>query len=462
MAAFELELPAAYADAAIEDEAASIVGKTPTLINLSPERGEDLIARDSDVQFDLATVDATGTIDSTSLEVYINGVAAVLAGVAQSGFTRTLSNPQADVLRVIVSRTADFLSEEVVSARVKAYATSDSANVLDETYNFMIEDYAAPRILQAEAVDLQRVRVTFDESVIASDTTELDSALRPGNWVIDRFGDYLTPLVSVIVESVEVVTSSTVDLITDIPLTPGGTYRVTAANIEDTSGNAVVAPDDVATFLGWQPPVPEGRLFDLYRKLPSLNRQEDASKDLFRFVACIQEVANLLLYDIDKWIEIIDPDTAPEDWLDSMLLDLGNPFEFELTLTDKRRLAQVLVDMYRLKGTKVGIESVIRFFLGLEVTVDTFNGASGTWVMGESELGIDSVLGTSDIGLLYSFIVSVGVALTDTQRDQLRGIVEYMKPAHTHFIRLDEPVIPTVLDHLELGLSELGENWFLH
>jgi len=25
-----------------------------------------------------------------------------------------------------------------------------------------------------------------------------------------------------------------------------------------------------------------------------------------------------------------------------------------------------------------------------------------------------------------------------------------------------EPFIPDVLDHLELGLSELGENWMLH
>jgi len=37
-----------------------------------------------------------------------------------------------------------------------------------------------------------------------------------------------------------------------------------------------------------------------------------------------------------------------------------------------------------------------------------------------------------------------------------------MKPAHTHFARLVGPVIPAMIDHLELGLSQLGETWELH
>ena len=52
-------------------------------------------------------------------------------------------------------------------------------------------------------------------------------------------------------------------------------------------------------------------------------------------------------------------------------------------------------------------------------------------------------------------------ALTAEERLRVRIIVDYMKPAHTHF-RVVEPVIPEVIDHLELGLSELGETWLLH
>jgi hypothetical protein len=37
-----------------------------------------------------------------------------------------------------------------------------------------------------------------------------------------------------------------------------------------------------------------------------------------------------------------------------------------------------------------------------------------------------------------------------------------MKPAHTHFLGFVEPVAPVIVDHLELGISELGVEWTLH
>jgi len=54
------------------------------------------------------------------------------------------------------------------------------------------------------------------------------------------------------------------------------------------------------------------------------------------------------------------------------------------------------------------------------------------------------------------------MALTDTQRRQLRAVVDYMRPAHTHFVDLLEPGAPTTFDHWELGISELGASTDLH
>ncbi len=86
---------------------------------------------------------------------------------------------------------------------------------------------------------------------------------------------------------------------------------------------------------------------------------------------------------------------ASEDFLDLILQDLGNPFPFDLYVLGKRRLASVLVEMYRQKGTEAGIENAIRFFLGIDVTAITpFTGT--TLVLGESELGVDWELGPSD------------------------------------------------------------------
>ena len=42
------------------------------------------------------------------------------------------------------------------------------------------------------------------------------------------------------------------------------------------------------------------------------------------------------------------------------------------------------------------------------------------------------------------------------ERKRLRAIVEYLKPAHTHFVDLVEPLPPVVPDHWEIGVSEVG------
>lgn len=462
---YEIELPAAWFDALIEDAAPAVVGLTPTLINRDPEPLETKVPKSTNVAFDLATIGASGTVDLSATQAWIDGVLAFDAGTFQAGFngaSSAYSNPQADVLRVIIDKTVDFLSEAVVSVRVRSKAVGDP-NFLDETYTFTIADTTAPRVSNVIATDVKRVRVTFSESVLETAAGNVDSALTPGNWALDRLGDYLVPVVSAKVVSVEVVDTFTVDFLTDIPLTPGGNYRVTATTIKDLNGNTIVAPFNTKDFLGWLPPTPPGRDFDMYKRLPSINRREDETQDLFRFIGCFQEVLTLLLWDVDRFTDILDPDLAPEEFVDAMLADLGNPFLFDLTLIEKRQLALVLVDMYLLKGTSVGIINVIRFFLDLEVTVDPYNGdGAATCILGESELGVDWTLGTDVSALLYSFEVKSGVALTQTQRDQIEAIVEYMKPAHTHFVRLVEPTIPVVLDHWELGLSELGENSFLH
>ncbi len=463
---YETELPGAFFDALIEDPVPAVLGATPTLVNLDPERGEDGIARGTNIAIDITTIAPTGSIDLSTVLVYVAGVPAFDAGTFQTGFTGAASgysNPQPDTLRVVIDPTVDFNSQATVVVRVVARAVGD-LGALDTTYFFSVGDTTPPQVVLVEAIDLKRIRVTFSETVLQGSTSNADSAANPANYTLERFGDYLKPLVSATVAAVDTSFGGldSVDLITNIPLTPGGTYQLVAANFKDVNGNEIGYPFNTFTFVGWQPPVPEGRDFDLYKKLPQWNRNEDATLDLYRFVACLQEVADLLLYDIDKFIEVLDPDTAPEDFVDAMLADLGNPFSFELALGDKRRLAQVLVDMYRLKGTSLGIQAVIRFFLSLEVAVDPFNGAAGSWYLGEGELGVTSILGTNDPALLYSFSVTAFVALTAVQRFQLRSIVEYMKPAHTHFVKLFEPFIPLVLDHMELGLSELGENWYLH
>jgi hypothetical protein len=60
------------------------------------------------------------------------------------------------------------------------------------------------------------------------------------------------------------------------------------------------------------------------------------------------------------------------------------------------------------------------------------------------------------------FNVIASRALTSAERQQLRAIVNYLKPAHTHFIDLIEPGVLVEADHWELGVSELGTETLLH
>ena len=78
------------------------------------------------------------------------------------------------------------------------------------------------------------------------------------------------------------------------------------------------------------------------------------------------------------------------------------------------------------------------------------------------ELGVNTYLAPSDIALLFSFEVVAPRALTDTERERIVFLAEYMKPAHTHLIDVVEPSVPVEVDHVELGLSELGVNFQLH
>jgi len=121
----------------------------------------------------------------------------------------------------------------------------------------------------------------------------------------------------------------------------------------------------------------------------------------------------------------------------------------------------VLSEMYRQKGTALGIKNAVRFFLGIEIEAITGLAATAL-VLGVSELGVDWELGPSERFARYAFDVKVGRALTTKERKHLRAIVNYLKPAHTHFVNLIEPIAATVADHWELGVSEMETESVLH
>ncbi len=450
----ELELPAAYLGVFLLDP----TPLRPALVNRDPEPGEAEVPIGSAVALDVTDIGPDG-IDVAGTSVYVEGALAFSAGAFHPGFDgpgSSVANPQPDTLRLIIQPSAPFASLENVIVRVIA-RTVGEAFALDSTYSFTCQDLTAPRVVASQARELKRVRVSFDEPVKQVDSSATDDALNPARYrILRRSG----PSVDGSVITVERVTDSAVDLITDLELTPGASYLVAVEGVVDLFENVIAPPDDTAAFTGFVPAFPASRRFSLFGFLPEMNRREDETGDLQRFLACLQEPTDLLLAQVDRFTDILDPDIAPEQFADLMLGDLGNPFPFDLLEVDKRRLLNVLVAMYREKGTAAGIKNAIRFFLGIEIEITTYTGEA--LVLGEALLGEEWILGPSNSFAAYAFEVTVPRALTDEERRRLRMIVDYMKPAHTHFVRLIEPVVPEVVDHVELGLSELGETWVLH
>lgn len=436
----EMEIPAVVLDSFVDE-----VASAPFVANRFPAVNEIEVSQTTDIAFEIISPDVGG-IDLGATRVVVGGIVAYDGGWSV-GWSGAITSPWAGVSRFVITPPGAFESNQIVTIDVTS--RDDSLfRAVSSTWSFTIEDLTAPRMTGASANDVDRVRVGFNEPVRLTSTTA---------WTLTR---KTAPSVNAIVTDAVALSETLVELTTDIPLTRGATYEIEVDGVEDLRGNVIEAPYDRATFLAFEPEFPALRRFELWWMLPKLNRDEDSTRDLYKLIAVMQEVVDTLLADVDRWTEILDVDVAADRYLDQMLLTLGNPFDFVLSTIDKRRLIRVLVSMYRQKGTALGIINAIRFFVGVEVTITAYNDEG--WILGDSELGIDTILAPSTSFALYAFDVNSPVILTDEQRAQIRAIVVYLKPAHTHLIHILEPVPPEVIDHVELGLSELGDEFVLH
>lgn len=312
-----------------------------------------------------------------------------------------------------------------------------------------------------------------------------DSAVNHRNYTIQRDetalqeSGFTIACATVAPVSARLVASNIVELELDVPMTPEAPYLAIAAvfddegnkvhNIVDENGNAITDAGDTVAFTGWQPPVPSGRRFELYRMLPQMNRDADTTKDLYRMISVLQETMNLVLYDIDRFPVTWDAHNAAEYFVDALLFDLGNPFGWlELDLNKKRQLLLNLVRIYDLKGTAPGVQAVLRFFLSIDSEIHAFNDDANYWIMNEGRLGIDTRLGMSNRRALYTFDVEIlsinGVlrTLTDEEESNVRKLIKYMKPAHTHLGKIIQPAAPETTVGWVLGLSRLGQDTTLH
>jgi phage tail-like protein len=410
------------------------------LINRHPGSDEQNVAINSAIELSIVDFGTDG-IDTAFTRVWVSDVLAFDA-VIQAGFDgpRSLVVETADSLQIILDPLVPFESESQVSVHVITQ-TLGGAYSLDETYSFTVEDRTAPKVIAAEAVGSKTVRVGFDEEVVVWD---------PTGFLFEAKALPAVPILPVAATASQTL----VDIALDPEMTPAVQYELTVQGVIDTNDNPVLPPYDTVRFTGFRPAVPPDRRFRLWEMVPKHNRRADDTGDLRRFISCLQEVTELILAEIDRYPDIFDIERASEGFLDLILQDLGNPFKFDLNALDKARLASILVELYKQKGTEKGIVNAIRFFMGLEVEVLPLT--ADLLGLGEAEIGVNWILGTSERYALYSFNIRVDRELSETEKKQLRDIVELVKPGHTHFIELLMPGPPPSDDAWVIGVSVIG------
>jgi phage tail-like protein len=336
----------------------------------------------------------------------------------------------------------------------------------DYSYTFTTEDLTGPT-LTAEGIDLGVVRVTYDEAMAAVSASAVGDALNPASYTLTLSADTeRLPAVrgqDVVISSVVAVGDSVFDLVLDMELTPTALYTI-ASTATDVYGNAST---DSADFEGYLPFVDERRRFNLLDMVPDTNLAQDSTGELQNLLLSFQELYELMLYMADKWGEILDPDLAPEVFVDAMLYDLGYPFDFDLSLADKRRLVKVLRAMYKQKGTDIGIINAIRLFLGIEATITTpyksnaYLGSTYLSKTGTAAPIAPMYLGTAVVANLYTFVVNVPETLTAEEEARMDAIIDFMKRAPCHW-RIEAPSTVTAPDHWALGYSRLGVSTIIH
>lgn len=414
-------------------------GAAVIVANRDPAPGEIGAPRGVTVTLEILDLAAEPEgIDPDSVEVSIGGAVAWATRAAGAGFSGS-EEVLDDRLRLELTRAAAFASGTTIT--VTADAETAGGDPLSAEWSFSVEDYTAPALVAAADEGRRKVRLSFSEPVsLASASFELQAQEAPA--------------VAVAVLTAQ-ADGSAVVLTLDREPSPGALYRATAEGVTDDAGNEISAGAE-AFFRGHVHPGPPGRSFDLWSMIPAYNRRADVG-DLRLLIRAWQELVDLTLAEVDRFGEIFDLDRAPEAFLDLKLAALGNPFDAsELSLQEKRRLAGVLVEMYRRKGTAGGIVDAVKLFLGIQITIRPL-GRTGMR-LGTARLNDDWILGSSDPRVLYSFAVVSPVVLSAKDRERLIALVEFMRPAREHLAAVIEPPPPAERDLWLLGRSRLNDD----
>jgi phage tail-like protein len=222
------------------------------------------------------------------------------------------------------------------------------------------------------------------------------------------------------------------------------------------SPGSTTALDRPSTYLDYLPGIYQhdaekgafvGRYLKIFEKL--LSGIDDDSVSHVSITGMEQVVARLH--------EFFDPESAPREFLDWLAGWMALALREDWEESKKRRLISRILPLYRIRGTKQGLEEYITIYLP-NVSVDITEVVTAFQVGEASTIGRDTYVGG---GPPHFFIVTIvlpepKLELKQVREEEVRAIIDLEKPAHTYYH------LNTIVPTLRIGqFSHVGVDTLL-
>lgn len=222
----------------------------------------------------------------------------------------------------------------------------------------------------------------------------------------------------------------------------GRLYRLTAIFIEDLWDNAMSGASSVLDFTSPTFGMPEGRVTMWSNGIlsePERRTDLEEEGELRKMAVVLQDIQNILWYEVDQLQHLHEPDKCKLSWLDHLLYNQGNPFRFPLDTEQlKRKLGAALRSLFDRVGTREGIIDMVYDILGVVITIHPYIDEN-TWILGDSIWGVLGVTTILGIGTRFGkncYEIHTDATLTDAQFRIIRDIARWADPPNMHLVRI--------------------------
>ena len=160
---------------------------------------------------------------------------------------------------------------------------------------------------------------------------------------------------------------------------------------------------------------------------------------------------------IKKIADYFDPSQTPPEFLQWLSGWVALSLRADLDEFRQREFIKNAVRLYRLRGTKRGLEEVVSVYTQLGASITETASPFQVETPGRSRVGVDTML---EGGAPFVFRVTINLRTTDPsvlkkQRDVVTAILSMEKPAHTQLVLEVETPTMQIEDHSRVEVDTL-------